>query len=56
MSDYTSSLPNGDKASFARRKCIFPNGMPINVQPAKDNPDDISYCLHSNLFLKVFDF
>ena len=28
---YTSSLPNGDRASFASRKCIFPKGMPMMV-------------------------
>ena len=27
-----------------------------DVQPAKDNPNNVSYCLHSNLFLKVPDF
>jgi len=27
-----------------------------NMQPAEDNPDNVAYCLHSNLFLKVSDF
>ena len=27
-----------------------------DVQPAKYNPDDVPYSLHSNLFLKVSDF
>ena len=41
--DYTIFFPNGDRASFASRKCIFPKGMPMMViQPAKDNPDDVS--------------
>ena len=26
---YTTSLPKGDRASFASRKCILPNGMPM---------------------------
>ena len=29
--DYTTSMPKGDRASFARRKCIFPHGMPMMV-------------------------
>ena len=29
--DYTTSFPKGDRASFASRKCIFPNGMPMMV-------------------------
>ena len=24
-------MPNGDRASFAKRKCIFPKGMPMIV-------------------------
>ena len=28
---YTTSIPNGDRASFAKRKCIFPQGMPMMV-------------------------
>lgn len=24
-------MPNGDKANFAKRKCIFPHGMPMMV-------------------------
>ena len=28
---YTTSIPNGDRASFASRKCIFPQGMPMMV-------------------------
>jgi len=31
-------MPKGDRASFARRKCIFPHGMPmmviISINPA----------------------
>ena len=29
--NYTTSIPNGDRASFASRKCIFPQGMPMMV-------------------------
>ena len=25
----STSLPKGDRASFASRKCILPNGMPM---------------------------
>ena len=28
---YTTSIPKGDRANFAKRKCIFPHGMPMMV-------------------------
>ena len=54
-------MPNGDRASFASRKCIFPHGMPmmviIRTSPAMKysmavcNPPKISQIMFPNIFI-----
>ena len=58
---YTTSIPNGDRASFASRKCIFPQGKPmmviIRTSPAMKysmavcSPPKISQMMFPNIFI-----
>ena len=56
-------MPNGDRASFASRKCIFPQGMPmmviIRTSPAMKysmavcSPPKINQMMFPNSFMFV---
>ena len=58
---YTTSIPNGDRASFASRKCIFPQGKPmmviIRTSPAMKysmavcSPPKINQMMFPNIFM-----
>ena len=58
---YTTSIPNGDRASFASRKCIFPQGKPmmviIRTSPAMKysmavcSPPKINQMIFPNIFI-----
>ena len=63
---YTTSFPKGERASFASRKCIFPNGMPmmviISISPAMKyskamcKPPNMTQMMFPNVFIDLISF